>query len=137
MRCSRPRRAIRGGVPLLPFGDRLLVDAMALSQGPQARLTILYCSTDCRCRCGAAVENLAHSASLHSGDKNAPSNPGIKHLMGDLFLLSERQMARISPYFPLPHGVPRVDDRQVVSGIVDVIRNGLQWKDAPKEYGLH
>jgi transposase len=33
---------------------------------------------------------------------------------------------RISPYFPLPHGVPRVDDRRVVSGIVYVIKNGLQ-----------
>ena len=54
-----------------------------------------------------------------------------------LFLLSERQMARISPYFPLSHGIPRVDDRRVVSGIVYVIRNGLQWKDAPKEYGPH
>ena len=48
--------------------------------------------------------------------------------MDDLFLLSERQMARISPFFPLAHGVPRVDDRRVVSGIVYVIRNGLQWK---------
>ena len=57
--------------------------------------------------------------------------------MGDLFLLSERQMARISPFFPLAHGVPRVDDRRVVSGIVYVIRNGLQWKDAPKGYGPH
>jgi transposase len=47
-----------------------------------------------------------------------------------LFLLSERQMARISPYFPLSHGVPRVNDRRVVSGIVSVIKNGLQWKDA-------
>ena len=56
--------------------------------------------------------------------------------MGDLFLLSERQMARISPHFPLSHGVPRVDDRRVVSGIVYVIRNGLQWKDAPKDYGF-
>ena len=56
--------------------------------------------------------------------------------MGDLFLLSERQMARISPYFPLAHGVPRVDDRRVVSGIVYVIC-GLQWKDAPKAYGPH
>ena len=55
--------------------------------------------------------------------------------MGDLFLLSERQMARIAPYFPLSHGVPRVDDRRVVSGIVYVIRNGLQWKDAPVGYG--
>ena len=55
--------------------------------------------------------------------------------MGDLFLLSKHQMARISPFFPLAHGVPRVDDRRVVSRIVYVIRNGLQWKDAPKEYG--
>ena len=54
-----------------------------------------------------------------------------------LFLLSQRQMARISPHFPLSHGVPRVDDRRVVSGIVYVIRNGLQWKDAPKAYGPH
>ena len=57
--------------------------------------------------------------------------------MGDLFLLSERQMARISPFFPLAHGVPRVDVRRVVSGIVYVIRNGLQRKDAHKEYGPH
>ncbi len=57
--------------------------------------------------------------------------------MGDLFLLSERQMARISLCFPLALGVPRVDDRRVVSGIVYVIRNGLQWKDAPKGYGPH
>src|SRR5215469_8804586 len=54
-----------------------------------------------------------------------------------LFLLSERQMARISPYFPKSHGVPRVDDRRVISGIVYVIRNGLQWKDAPRGYGPH
>ncbi len=54
-----------------------------------------------------------------------------------LFLLSERQMARIAPHFPLAHGVPRVDDRRVVSGIVYVIRHGLQWKDALKEYGPH
>jgi transposase len=46
-------------------------------------------------------------------------------------------MARIAPFFPLARGVPRVDDRRVVSGIVYVIRNGLQWKDAPKGYGPH
>jgi transposase len=57
--------------------------------------------------------------------------------MSDLFLLSERQMARIAPHFPLSHGVPRVDDRRVVSGIVYVIKHGLQWKDAPKGYGPH
>ena len=57
--------------------------------------------------------------------------------MVDLFLLSHAQMARLSPHFPLAHGMPRVDDRRVVSGIVYVIRNGLQWKDAPKAYGPH
>src|SRR5882762_1906880 len=57
--------------------------------------------------------------------------------MSDLFLLSERQMARISPHFPLSHGVSRVNGQRVVSGIVYVIRNGLQWKDAPSQYGPH
>jgi len=57
--------------------------------------------------------------------------------MSGLFLLSEGQMARIAPHFPLAHGVPRVDDRRVVSGIVYVIKHGLQWKDAPKGYGPH
>lgn len=57
--------------------------------------------------------------------------------MGDLFLLSAGQMGRISKHFPLPHGVPRVDDRRVVSGIIYVIRNGLRWKDAPAAYGPH
>ena len=57
--------------------------------------------------------------------------------MSDLFLVSESQMARIAPHFPLAHGVPRVDDRRVVSGIVYVIKHGLQWKDAPKDYGPH
>ena len=46
--------------------------------------------------------------------------------MNDLFLLSRTQTARISPHFPLAHGVPRVNDRRVVSGIIYVIRNGLQ-----------
>jgi transposase len=54
-----------------------------------------------------------------------------------VFLLSERQMKRIEPSFPLVHGVLRVDDRRVLSGIVYVIRNGLQWKIAPKAYGPH
>lgn len=46
-------------------------------------------------------------------------------------------MARIERFFPLAHGVPRVDDRRVLSGIVFVIRNGLRWRDAPKDYGPH
>ena len=37
----------------------------------------------------------------------------------------------------MSHGIPRVDDVRVISGIIPVIRYGLQWKDAPKDYGPH
>jgi putative transposase len=57
--------------------------------------------------------------------------------MTDLFLLSEAQMRRIEGYFPLSHGIGRVDDRRIVSAIVFVIKGGLRWRDAPKEYGPH
>ncbi len=57
--------------------------------------------------------------------------------MSDLLWLSEAQMRRIEPYFPLSHGVPRVDDRRIISGIIFVLRNGLRWRDAPAEYGPH
>ncbi len=57
--------------------------------------------------------------------------------MGDLVLLSAAQMRRIEPYFPLSHGIARVDDRRIVSGIIFVIRNGLRWCDAPPGYGPH
>ncbi len=57
--------------------------------------------------------------------------------MSDQFWLSESQLEKIEPYFPLSHGVPRVDDRKVISGIIHVIRNGLRWRDAPEVYGPH
>jgi transposase len=57
--------------------------------------------------------------------------------MAELFLLTKAQMRRIEPYFPRSHGKPRVDDRRVISGIIYVIRYGLQWKDAPPAYGPH
>jgi len=57
--------------------------------------------------------------------------------LSDIWLLSEAQMRRIEPYFPLSHGIPRVDDRRIVSGIIFVIRNGLRWRNAPAAYGPH
>ena len=57
--------------------------------------------------------------------------------MSEVWMLSEAQMRRIEPYFPLSHGIPRVDDRRIVSGIIFVIRNGLRWRDAPPAYGPH
>jgi transposase len=53
------------------------------------------------------------------------------------FELTQSQLERIAPYFPLSHGVARVDDLRVISGIIYVIRHGLPWKDAPREYGPH
>jgi transposase len=44
-------------------------------------------------------------------------------------------MALLRPYFSKSHGVPRVDDRRVLSGIIVINRNGSRWSDAPKEYG--
>ncbi len=58
-------------------------------------------------------------------------------MMSDLYWLSEAQMARLRPYFPKGHGVPRVNDMRVLSGIIFVNRNGLRWRDAPREYGPH
>jgi transposase len=55
--------------------------------------------------------------------------------MSNLYWLSEAQMTRLRPYFSKSHGVPRVDDRRVLSGIIFINRNGLRWCDAPKEYG--
>ena len=55
--------------------------------------------------------------------------------MTHLFWLREEQMERIRPFFPKERGVPRVDDRKVLSGIIHVIQNGLRWVDAPSAYG--
>jgi transposase len=58
-------------------------------------------------------------------------------VMSDLFWLSAVQMAGLEPFFPKSHGKPRVDDRRVLSGIIFINRNGLRWRDAPREYGPH
>ena len=57
--------------------------------------------------------------------------------MRDLYWLSEEQLKLIQPYFPPSRGVPRVDDLRVISGIIFVLKRGLQWRDAPAEYGPH
>ena len=55
--------------------------------------------------------------------------------MSNLFWLTETQMVRLRPFFPKSHGIPRVDDKRVLSGIIFINRNGLRWCDAPSEYG--
>ena len=57
--------------------------------------------------------------------------------MSDLFWLSKDQLARIEPYFPLAHGVPRVGRPK------GSVRHHLcdpqwpRWRDAPADYGPH
>jgi transposase len=54
------------------------------------------------------------------------------------FWLTEAQFGRLQPLLPnKPRGVPRVDDRRVISGNIHVIRHGLMWRDAPAAYGPH
>lgn len=55
--------------------------------------------------------------------------------MSNLFWLTDKQMARLQPFFPGSHGRLCVNDRRVLSGIILVTRNGLRWRDAPEEHG--
>ena len=56
--------------------------------------------------------------------------------MAGEFWLSDGQWARLQPLLPnKSRGVPRVDDRRVISGIVHVLQSGCRWKDAPQVYG--
>ncbi|MEE9455369.1 MAG: hypothetical protein V3V13_13445 [Paracoccaceae bacterium] len=39
--------------------------------------------------------------------------------------ISSAQIERLKPYFPRSYGVPRVDDRRVLGGIIHVSKRGL------------
>jgi transposase len=54
------------------------------------------------------------------------------------FWLTEAQFSRLQPLLPnKPRGVPRVDDRRVISGIIHIIRGGLMCQGALAAYGPH
>ena len=53
---------------------------MPLGKRPQALLTMLYRSTDCLCRRGAPMKNLAYGASLQIARQDCTTKPGTKHL---------------------------------------------------------
>ena len=56
--------------------------------------------------------------------------------MPNHFWLSDRQFAQLRPLLPRKvRGVPRVDDRRVISGIIHVLQSGCRWRDAPPSYG--
>ena len=50
------------------------------------------------------------------------------------FWLSDGQWEKIDPLLPIYiRGKRRVDDRRVISGIIQVIISGCRWSDAPLE----
>jgi transposase len=52
------------------------------------------------------------------------------------FWLSDGQWAAIEPLLPKNQsGARRVDDRRVISGIVQVLKTGCRWQDCPAIYG--
>jgi len=55
--------------------------------------------------------------------------------MSGLLWPAEAQTARRRPFFPKPHGKPRIDHLRGLSGMVVINRNRLRWPDAPAEYG--
>jgi hypothetical protein len=79
-------------------------------------MTMLYRSTHRRCRGGAPVKNLAHSASFHSKENNAPSKPGIKQLDAKLDKLVKMGGAQASP---TPQTFSDSDSEEVVKLLVE------------------
>lgn len=58
--------------------------------------------------------------------------------MSSGFWLTDAQFERLEPFLPTDtRGVARVDDRRVISGIVQVLKSGCRWKDAGPAYGPH
>ena len=54
------------------------------------------------------------------------------------FELTDAEWAIIAPLLPnKPRGVPRVDDRQTINGILWRFRTGSPWADVPERYGPH
>ena len=56
--------------------------------------------------------------------------------MSDYFWMSARPFAKLAPFLPNDtRGMPRVDDRRVISGIIHVLKSDGRWADAPLVYG--
>lgn len=57
-------------------------------------------------------------------------------MRSNLFWLNDEQWAKIQPLLPTDvRGKQRKDDRQVISGILHVLKSGCRWCDCPPEYG--
>lgn len=55
--------------------------------------------------------------------------------MSEQFWLNDKQWKKLEPLLPADKRGRRVDDRRVISGIIQVLKSGGRWADAPREYG--
>ncbi len=56
--------------------------------------------------------------------------------LGGLFFLDDAQWEAIQIHLPIrQRGPKRLDDRTVISGILQVLQSGCAWRDCPREYG--
>ena len=56
--------------------------------------------------------------------------------MPGVYWMSDSEWRRIEPLLPRGRrGARRVDDRRVISGIVEMLRSGARWRDCPAAYG--
>ena len=93
--------------------------------------------------CGATVLDPDGFATLTesgraicAGYRVEPSTVTAGRLPEQTIWLTDEQMERVEPFLPLSHGIARLDDRNVLSAIVHVLRHGLRWSDVPAEYGV-
>ena len=64
--------------------------------------------------------------------------------MAEVFWLDDEQWSKLAPLLPNDtRGVPRVDDRRVISGIIEVMQSGGRWRlkavgvGVPDKEGIH
>ena len=54
-------------------------------------------------------------------------------MIRDYFGLNDLQFGQLKAHLPTDtRGKPRIDDRRVISGIVQMLKSGGRWSDAPR-----
>jgi predicted DNA-binding transcriptional regulator YafY len=83
--------------------------------------------------------------STYSNDKSKPRNTNrkIKAIQNKLSYIctgiTDSQWEKIKPLLPPSSriGRPRLDDRQIINGIIYVLKNKVRWSDLPRTYGAY
>jgi hypothetical protein len=79
----------------------------------------------------------------HLGPETDVANTGIGVIQAPepeprimRYELTDFEWTAIRPFLPnKPRGVPRVNDRRVLNGIIWILRSGAPWRDLPEGFG--